>query len=97
MGGNYAGKETRQKFLCNGLWWLMLHKDSKAYCRACDACHRMRKSLWRDELPLNLQVSLQPFEEWEINFTGLIQPPGKKTGAYYIITRTEYLTRWAKA
>eukprot|EP00253_Pinus_taeda_P015912 PITA_15912 len=28
---------------------------------------------------------------------GLIQPPGKKMGARYIITVTKYLTRWAKA
>jgi len=37
-GGNYAGKITAQKILHIGLWWSMLHKDSKAYCRACDAC-----------------------------------------------------------
>jgi transposase InsO family protein len=28
---------------------------------------------------------------------GPINPPGKKTGARYIITVTEYLTRWAEA
>jgi hypothetical protein len=28
---------------------------------------------------------------------GPINPPGKCTGARYIITATEYLTRWAKA
>jgi len=50
----------------------------------------------RDELPLNLQLSLQPFEKWEINFVGPNKPPGKKTGAQYIITATEYLTRWAE-
>lgn len=37
-GGHYTGKATVQKILCAGLWWPMLHKDSKAYCRACDAC-----------------------------------------------------------
>eukprot|EP00253_Pinus_taeda_P012460 PITA_12460 len=38
---------------------------------------------WRDELPMNLQVSLQPFEKWEIDFVGPIQPPRKKTGARF--------------
>eukprot|EP00253_Pinus_taeda_P016861 PITA_16861 len=51
----------------------------------------------RDELPLNSQVSLQPFEEWDIDFVGPIQPPCKKTSACYIITVTEYLIRWAEA
>jgi len=46
---------------------------------------------------LNLKVSLQPFEKWAIDFVGPIQPPGKKTGARYIITATEYLTRWVQA
>jgi len=41
VGGNYARKATAQKILRVGLWWLTLHKDSKAYCRACDACQRM--------------------------------------------------------
>eukprot|EP00253_Pinus_taeda_P027286 PITA_27286 len=51
----------------------------------------------RNELPLNLQVSLQPFEKWAIVFVGPIQPAGKKTGVQYIITATKYLTRWVKA
>ena len=75
-----------------------MHKDSKAYCKAhYDACHRIGRPSRRDELPLNPQVSLHPFEKWTIDFVGLIQPPRKKTGARYIITVTEYLTKWAEA
>ena len=40
---------------------------------------------------------MQPFEKWVIDFVGLIQPPGKKTSVRYIITATEYLTRWVEA
>jgi len=47
-------------------------------------------------MPLTLQVSLQPFEKWAIDFAGPIQPPSKKIGACYIITATEYLTRWVE-
>eukprot|EP00253_Pinus_taeda_P007444 PITA_07444 len=50
----------------------------------------------RDELPLNPQMTLQPFEKWAIDFVGAIQPQGK-TGARYIIIATEYLTGWTKA
>lgn len=86
-----------QKILHAGLWWTTLCKDSKAYCRACDACHRADRPSQRDDLPLNLQVSLKPFEKWAIDFVGPIQPPGKKTSARYIITATKYLTRWEEA
>ena len=75
----------------------MVYKDSKAYCRACDACQRTGKRMWRDELPLNPQVSLQVFAKWAIDFVGPIKPLGKNMGVWYIITVTEYLTRWAEA
>lgn len=67
------------------------------YCRACDACQRTGRPSRRDELPLNPQVSLHPFEKWAIDFIGPIQPARKKTDAQYIITTMEYLTRWEEA
>jgi len=80
-GGHYARKQAKQKILCARLWWLTLHRDSKAYCKACDACQWMGKPSRRDEFPLNPQVSLQVFDKWVIDFIGPIQLAGKKTGA----------------
>ena len=48
-------------------------------------------------MSLSLQMTLQAFEKWGIDFMGPINPPGKHTGARYIITATEYLTRWVEA
>lgn len=53
VGGHYAGRETPQNILCAGLWWPTFHQDSKAYCKACDACQRTGMPSQRDELPLN--------------------------------------------
>jgi len=50
-GGHYVGRETTQKLLGAGLWWLTVHKDSKAFFKACDSCQRMGKPLCRYQFP----------------------------------------------
>ena len=48
-------------------------------------------------MPLQLQMALQTFNKWAIDFVGPINPPRKKTCGRYIITATDYVTRWAEA
>jgi len=52
VGGHYAGKPTTQKILRARLWWPTMHKDSKSYCRACDARQRTGRPSQSDELPM---------------------------------------------
>ena len=45
-------------------------------------------------------ISINPsltFEIWAIDFIGPFPIPAKRTGARYIITAVEYVTKWAKA
>jgi hypothetical protein len=87
-GGHYVGKATTQKVLRAALSWPTLHKDAKEYYIACDVCQRVGNPSRRDEMPLALQLTLQVFEKWDIDFVGPINPPGRHIGARYIITST---------
>ena len=71
--------------------------DTRKYYCDCDKCQRIGKPSRRDEMPLAPQITLQAFDKWAVDFVGPISPQGKHAGARYIITTTDYLTRWAEA
>jgi hypothetical protein len=97
VGGHYVGKEMAQKILCIGIWWPTLHQDAKEFCQTYDVCQRVGKPSRRDEMRLIPQVTLQYFDKWADDFIGSINPPAKRSGARYIITATNYLTKWVEA
>jgi len=55
------------------------------------------KPSYHDELHLHLICALQYFEKLDVDCIGLINPTAKNSKDIYIITITEYLTRWAEA
>jgi len=54
----------------------------------------MVKAIPRDEMPLQPQVTFEPFDKWGMNFIGPINPPSKKK--QHIVVCTDYLTKWAE-
>jgi hypothetical protein len=94
VGGHYVGRSSAQNILCSGLWWPTLHIDVKEYCQSCDVCQRVGNLYRRDEMPLNPQITLQAFDKWAIDFVRPINPQARRSRARYIVTTTDYLTRW---
>eukprot|EP00253_Pinus_taeda_P035854 PITA_35854 len=93
-GGHFVTKRTAFKILQAGYYWPTLHQDVRRYINQCDRCQRMGKPTPKDEMPLQPQVTFEPFEKWGMDFVGPINPPSRQKS--YIIVCTDYLTKWAE-
>jgi transposase InsO family protein len=94
-GGHFAAKRTGHKVLRMGYYWPNIFQDAKNYVQACDSCQRMGQPTHRDEMPLQPQVVLEPFERWAMDFVGPIHPPSNQK--VYILVCTDYMTKWVEA
>jgi hypothetical protein len=94
-GRHFADKRTAYKILRMGYYWPSIFKDAKKYVKACDSCQRVGQPNHRDEMPLNPQVVLEPFDRWALDFIGPINPPSNQK--VYILVCTEYMTKWVEA
>ena len=96
-GGHFSVETTIKKILQAGLWWPSINKDCKDKIAQCDACQRLGRLLPKNEMPLLPINPSVTFETWEIDFNCPFPKQGKRTGARYIITTAEYVTKWAEA
>ena len=54
----------------------------------------MGKPTPRDEMPLQPQLTFEPFDKWGMDFIRPINPPSKQK--QHIIVCTDYLTKWVE-
>ena len=62
---------------------------------ACDSCQRAGRPGQYNEIPLNPQLVIEPFERWALDFVGPISPPSNQKTC--ILVATEYVTKWVEA
>eukprot|EP00253_Pinus_taeda_P023207 PITA_23207 len=93
-GGHFVAKRTAFKILQASYYWPTLHQDVRRYTSKYDQCQRMGKHTPKDEMPMQPQVTFEPFEKWGVDFVGPINSPLKKKK--YIIVCTDYLKKWAE-
>lgn len=48
-----------------------------------------------DEMPLQPQIVVEPFDKWGIDFVGPIEPLSE--GKSFILVCIDYVTKWAEA
>ncbi|MCO5610272.1 hypothetical protein L7F22_064508 [Adiantum nelumboides] len=93
-GGHFAQEITSRKILQAGFVCRSLHRDVQHWCKVCKACQQAgdRKLSYGPRFPI---FAYGPFEKWGIDAIGPL--PRTSTGKQYILTATDYMTRWAEA
>lgn len=94
-GGHFDARVTARKLLRSRYRWPNLVKDVHAYCRVCDECQRfapVRQKIG-ELFPI---IPTGPFAKWGIDAIDPINPV-TESGSKYILTATDYCTRWVEA
>jgi hypothetical protein len=71
---NFYDKRKLYKILQSGYYWPTIFRDAKKYVASCDDCQRMGKPTASDDMPLQAQVVIEPFEKWALDYVGPINP-----------------------
>ena len=62
-GGNFVDKRTTYKVVHVGYYWPTLFQNAKNFVSSCDVCPTMGRQVQTDEMPLQMQISVEPLEK----------------------------------
>ena len=86
-GAHQSGIKMRWLVRRHGYYWPTIFKDAKKYVANCDDFQRMGKPTAIDEMPLQSQVVIKPFEKWALDFVGPINSMSRRKKTHISLHR----------
>ena len=93
--GHFAGSTTTHKILRVGFYCPTLFKDTHTHARNYKTCQLSVRKKKRATIPLQPVIVSRPFEQWGLDIIEEITPSSSKLHKY-ILTATDYFTRWVE-
>jgi hypothetical protein len=93
-GGHYGAFRINAKVWQSGFYWPPMYDDAKSFVRRCGQCQRHGNINTRDAMPLTLNLQIDIFDVWGIDFIGSFP---NSEGYEYILVVVDYVSKWVKA
>ncbi|KAK3037004.1 hypothetical protein RJ639_029993 [Escallonia herrerae] len=90
-----GGRALAHKILCQGYYWLTVHRDALDYTRKCDACQRFSSIPRQSPSPVSSLSSPIPFAMWGMDIMGPFPPTTAQRR--FVIVAIDYFTKWVEA
>eukprot|EP01018_Ginkgo_biloba_P008285 Gb_24991 [translate_table: standard] len=94
-GAHTSGMVLAKKLIRTRYYWPTMEKDSCQYIKKCVACQKHRDLIHAPSQALQPMTTPWPFSTWGLDLIGKINL-SSSNGHKYIITATEYFTKWVK-
>jgi hypothetical protein len=75
-------------------YWPSIFQDEKKYVKGCDSFQWMGQPIQFDEMSLQTQLVIEPFEKRALDFVGPINPSSHQKS--YILVCINYVTKWVE-
>jgi hypothetical protein len=93
-GGHYGAFRMITKVWQSGFYRPTMYDDAKQFLRCYSRCQRHRNINTRDPMALTLNLQIDIFNVWGIDFMG---PFTKSEGYEYILVACDYVSKWVEA